>query len=144
MIQNLLLMGRAFILGPVDGFSTRLMTRGAPQHRDLIAPQEETPLAAACPGHLQSRAGSRKQFRSAGEGRALSATHQLVADDGEVQAGLPPSLQKKKNKSSGGGGGWGWSWGLRMENILEACGASPGFERRGFTRKLNNEPGSTQ
>lgn len=51
-MQNLLLMGRAFILGPVDGFSTWLMTMGALQHRDLIAPQEETPcLPRAPPEH---------------------------------------------------------------------------------------------
>lgn len=143
-MQNLLFMGRAFVLGPVDDFSTRLMTAGAPQHRGLIAPQEETPSAAACPGHLQSKAGSWKQFGSAGEGRALSATHQLVADDGEVQAGLPPSLQKKKKKQRRRRR-MGLELGaVRMENILEACGASPGFEGRGFARKLNNEPGSTQ
>lgn len=53
-MQNLLVMGRAFILGPVGGFSTWLMTRGALWHRDFITSQEETPWAAASPGHLQS------------------------------------------------------------------------------------------
>lgn len=65
---------------------------------------------------------------SAGEGRALSATHQLVADDGEVQAGLPPSLQKKQRRRRRRMGLEPGA--VRMENILEACGASPGFERR--------------
>lgn len=53
-MQNLPVMGRAFILGPVDGFSTWLMPRGALWHRDFITAQEETPWAAASPGHLQS------------------------------------------------------------------------------------------
>lgn len=65
---------------------------------------------------------------SAGEGRALSATHQLVADDGEVQAGLPPSLQKKQRRRRRRMGLEPGA--VHMENILEACGASPGFEWR--------------